>query len=343
MTEHDLSGRAVRLAVIGLGFGRCHADVLAREEHVDLVAIADLDPDGQGIEGESFARRLGAAWYGDGCELIEREELDAVVVAVPPRHRGPLIAAAVDRGIGIFVEKPFATDTAQAAELAGLYRRSASPVMVDFCMRHLPAIARLRGLLDSALGPALVVNADLMLPRDDVPAWVWEPRDGNGIVNENACHLLDILCALLGEPKSVYAAGGSYLGHPLEDGAVIVVRFAGERVGVLSAGCLGAAPMATPVGLSVYTKRGHAKLEGRDHMVSTLRWASADSAEVKSENWPVVPRGEIAADALRHFVACLRSGRTPEPGIDAGLVALDIAMAARRSLDLGAEVQLDSR
>jgi predicted dehydrogenase len=214
--------------------------------------------------------------------------------------------------------------------------------MVDLCVRHLPAVARLRELLASRLGRALVVNADLMLPRDDVPDWVWDPVNGNGVINENACHLLDVLCVLLGDPVSVHAAGADYLGHGLEDGVAIVVRFAGGGVGVLSAGCLGAAAMATPASLSVYAARGHARLYGRDHMVSELDWATPDGASAAHESWERLPRGEIAAPALRHFIDCVRSGAAPEPGIDAGVRVLEIAMATRRSLEQGSPVALSA-
>ena len=335
------AGESVRFGVVGLGFGRCHAKVLSTLPGARLVAVADLDPEAQGIDLEPWAAKLGARGYRDGLRMLAEEDLDAVVVAVPPGARRRLVTAAGERGIAVFLEKPFAVDEAHAEEMTELLDRfPGMPVMMDFCLRHLPAVRRLRELLDGPLGEGLVVNADLLLPRDDSPPWVWDPAAGNGIVNENTCHTLDTLCFLLGEPVSVQAAGGSYLGSPLEDGVAVVLRFASGAAAVLTGGALGARAMRTPATLSVCSRHGQARLTGHDHMFGTLEWATADASEAVHESWPLPGRGEISAAALAHFVAALDRGTVPAPGRDAGVLAVRLAMAVRTALRTGATVDV---
>ncbi|MGC0211838.1 Gfo/Idh/MocA family protein [Streptomyces levis] len=339
--RHPDAGPPVRFGVVGLGFGRCHAKVLSTLPGARLVAVADLDPEAQGIELEPWAAKLGARGYRDGLRMIAEEELDAVVVAVPPAARRRLVTAAGERGLAVFLEKPFAVDDAHAREMTELFDRFPDvPVMMDFCLRHLPAVRRLRELLDGPLGEGLVVNADLVLPRDDSPAWVWDPAVGNGIVNENTCHVLDTLCHLLGRPVSVQAAGGSYLGSPLEDGVAVVLRFASGASAVLTGGALGAQAMRTPATLSVYSRHGQARLTGRDHMFGELEWATADAGTATHESWPLPGRGDISAAALAHFVAALRDGSAHSPGRDAGVLAVRLAMAVRRALATGGSVDV---
>ncbi|MDX2938363.1 Gfo/Idh/MocA family protein [Streptomyces ipomoeae] len=337
----DRSGRPLRFAVVGLGFGRCHAQEIARMDGAVLVAVADLAPESQGLDLDAFGAELGAKAYRDGRQMIAEEELDAIVLAVPPRGREKLIHEAGAAGLALFLEKPFATDEAHAEALARVCAEyPTSPVMLDFCLRHLPAVVRLRELLDGPLGRPLLANADLVLPRDDSPAWVWDPANGNGIVNENTCHTFDTLGFLLGEPESVHAEGGAYRSGSLEDGIAVTIRYAGGATAVLTGGNLGVPALRTPARLSVCTERGQAVLTGHDHMVNALTWATAEHAEPVQENWELPSRGRISAAALRHFVDAVRAGTRPTPGIPEGIGAVRLAMAVRRSLASGGPVPL---
>ncbi|UNT00311.1 Gfo/Idh/MocA family oxidoreductase [Streptomyces tubbatahanensis] len=336
--------RPLRCAVVGLGFGRCHARELARMDGAELVAVAELDPAAQGLDLVGFSASLGARGHRDGLRLIAEEELDAVVLAVPPRAREKLIRAAGDAGLALFLEKPFAADRRHAEALARLCSGyPASPVMLDFCLRHLPAVARLRELLAGPLGRPLVVNADLMLPRDDSPGWVGDPADGNGVVNENTCHLFDTLGFLLGEPETVHAEGGAYRGGRLEDGIAVAIGYAGGAAAVLTGGSLGVPALRTPAALTVHAERGQARLTGRDHMFTALEWATAEHTEAVRESWEPLGRGRIASAALRHFVRSVSAGTAPEPGVRDGIGAVGLAMAVRTSLETGGRVPLTRR
>ncbi|MEW2289152.1 Gfo/Idh/MocA family oxidoreductase [Streptomyces sp. NPDC047841] len=340
-TRDQADETTLRFGVVGLGFGRCHAKVLSAMEGVELVAVADLHPEEQGIDLEPWAAKLGARGYRDGLRMLAEETLDAVVIAVPPKSRERLVTAAGERGVAIFLEKPFAADEADSAAMTEVLGRFPGlPVMVDFCLRHLPAVARLRELLDGPLGEGLLVNADLVLPRHDSPAWVWDPAVGNGVVNENTCHMLDTLCFLLGEPVSVQAAGGSYLGSPLEDGVGVVVGFASGATAVLTGGALGAEAMRTPATLSVYSRHGQARLTGRDHMFAGLEWAEAGAEAPVQETWQLPSRGDISAYALAHFAQSLKTGSAPSPGRAAGVRAVRLAVAIREALTSGAAVKV---
>lgn len=333
--------RTVRIGVIGLGFGRCHAKILARMSGVRLVAVAEATPLVQRLDLHEFATRLGARAYRDGRRLLEREKVDAIVIAVPPGQRDPLLGLALDFQIAVFLEKPLAVDVASgAAWVARFEDVGAPPVMIDFCLRHLPAVVRLRELLSGQLGDPLLASGDLLLPRYDSPTWVWDSTRGNGIINENTCHLFDLMAALFGDPASAYASGGSYLGAPMEDGVAVALRFVNGTAATLTGGALGAAALATPARLSLYTANGQAVLSGRDHAFSRLEWATATDKTAHLEEWPPPNREEIASPAMEHFVTSLREGTRPVPGLKAGLVAVALSSAVRRSLASGLAVPL---
>ena len=101
----------VRLASIGAGMiGHVHAHIAASMEECSYVALCDED-----ASKEQMARKLGATYYRDFREMIEKETLDGVIISLPNELHEPVGSACAGKGLHIFMEKPIAP-TVQAAE-----------------------------------------------------------------------------------------------------------------------------------------------------------------------------------------------------------------------------------
>ena len=234
-------------------------------------------------------------------------------------------------------------DMEQGRRLADLCEKNKALVVVDFVLTHMPAVARLRELIAGELGKGLVLNGDLMIATANNPkAWTWDPDNGNGVINENTCHLFDTIRSLMGEAESLYAEGGSYLGSRLEDGAAMTIRFKSGAAAVLTGGGIAAQAFPQPPYLSLYAANGQAQLTGVQHMFGALTWATRKDKETKTETWELPPRGQIMIYALRHFMDCVRSGRQPLTGVAEGMQALALAMAVRESLEKKRPVRVNS-
>lgn len=108
----------LRVGLIGCGnvvsYGHCPA--IHALPDVELVALADITP---------ARRKIGQRWfdltdenvYADYRDLIARDDLDAVVVAVPQRFRREIVLAAFEAGLHVLSEKPLADTPAIAEEL----------------------------------------------------------------------------------------------------------------------------------------------------------------------------------------------------------------------------------
>ena len=95
----------IRMGLIGAGrMGKVFAHTLAfTVSEVDLVAVADADPK----TGAEVAARFGAKYhYTDYCELLERDDIDAIVIATPTSTHAQVIKDASAAGKHIFSEKP---------------------------------------------------------------------------------------------------------------------------------------------------------------------------------------------------------------------------------------------
>lgn len=332
----------VRFGVVGFGFGEHHVRALANIPGATIVAVADehrQDPLRQA------ALRYGFTPYVSAAEMIATEQLDALSVCVPPAARRGILQAGLKAGLAMFVEKPWATDSGHARELAELCRDADRPVMPGFSFRFHPAIVRLQELLATDLGRPWMLHGQYVfgwLPPAD--HWAWDPANGNGFLNENSCHLFDAVCSLMGRPKHVFAAGGQFTGKPAEDAAAITLSFEGGAVASLGCGGIGSGAFHGFPRMDLWAENGQAELIGRDHVWRELRWASKQQPEMRHLSADPEQLGQTRySHALDCFIKAVRSGGAPPATIDEAVLSVDVAMAVTESLRSGQPVEIPPR
>ena len=335
-----MSDTDLRIGIVGLGFGRWHAQTLAHLDGARLVAVADR----RAADLNGFAGRYGATPYPDAIKMIEQAELDAVSVCVSPKARGPVLEAAATRGLAMFVEKPWAADVEQARRYAEICRASPAPVMVGFSFRFHAAVRRLRTLIDQELGPVRLASGHYVhawLPP--AGSWLWDPANGNGFINENACHLLDVVCHLLGRPTRVSAEAANFSGSPSEDTAVATLRFESDGLAALTFALASKRGMVASPRLDLVTENGKAALLGKDHIWHGSAWSSLGDTETHRLRAP--PEAASATrytDAWRHFLDCVRDSASPSAPIEDGVRGVELAAAIGRAVRTGRAVEINT-
>jgi predicted dehydrogenase len=101
----------LNIGCIGVG-GRGSGD-LQSVAHENIVALCDVDQRTLNGAGERFPM---AKRYTDYRQLLEQDDLDAVVIATPDHHHAPATLRAIRRGLHVYCEKPL-THTVQEARL----------------------------------------------------------------------------------------------------------------------------------------------------------------------------------------------------------------------------------
>jgi myo-inositol 2-dehydrogenase / D-chiro-inositol 1-dehydrogenase len=222
--------RRLRVGCVGTGFiAGQHLRALAEFDDVEVVAVADPVTE----RAQQTADRYGARAHGDGLALLNGEDLDAVWLCVPPFAHGSLEAAAMERGVPFFVEKPLATDLPLARTVADRVAESGLATAVGYHWRHLGLVQRAADLL--ADRPAQLVTG-YWLDKTPGVAW-WPHRDHSGSqVIEQTTHIFDLARHLAGEVATVAAAE-----RPARDGqgdvpaaASALLRFTSGAVGSIS-------------------------------------------------------------------------------------------------------------
>ena len=105
-----------RIGLIGCGEhgrGRLAAQLVGVME-ADLIACADPDEEmtGRAVDECGFERA-----YGDYSTMLEREDLDGIVVAVPHDLLKDITIEVLCSGRNVFVEKPMGVTAAEAHEV----------------------------------------------------------------------------------------------------------------------------------------------------------------------------------------------------------------------------------
>ncbi len=225
--------KKMRIAVIGAGLiGREHAALLRRHPGVDLVAIADVTP-----QGEALARECGAAFHADYRRMLREVPLDGAVVALPNQLHLEAGLACIEQGVAMLMEKPVADTLASALALAQAVEASGVPLLVGHQRRHSPDIvAARRAIADGELGPLVTVSGLWWVHKNErYFDAAWRRQPGGGPLLINLIHDVDCLRFLCGEIESVQASVSSQArGFEVEDTAAVILRFANGALGTFS-------------------------------------------------------------------------------------------------------------
>ena len=333
-----------KIGVIGCGgISRVHFRGWRRiPEKARVIAIADID-DGR----LAWAReQIGdVACYRDAEALLENTDIDAVDICLPHHlHRSAIVAAA-EAGKHILCEKPLCLDMDEAVEIERAVMSSTVTMMCAHNQLFWPSVLAAGEILDGgALGRPLFLRT-LDCFRQSIVAgasrtlqgWRADPAlAGGGELLDTGYHpTYRLLYLARSSPEAVSAMRGTYhlLDMRAEDSANVMVSFADGAMGNILTSWAFASPVGNPL-FQVVCENG--EVSGNQRQLS-LRFGA----------FPVTVRefgfdqGDDFAAEIEHFVECIQSGRKPLSGLEQGIAALEVILAAYRSASGDVTVRLD--
>lgn len=187
----------VKIAVIGVGvMGYNHVRVLSEMEEADLVAVSDID---MNRAKEISTRFRIPNHYIDHNEMLEKEDLDAVVMAVPSKFHKDVFLDCIKYNLAILVEKPIA-DTLKSADQMMIALKNKNIVFtVGHIERFNPVITKIKELLESNYaGEIYLVDT---IRSGPFPKRLYDV----GVLADLSVHDVDIINYLIGRIKQVYS------------------------------------------------------------------------------------------------------------------------------------------
>ncbi|KGF70320.1 oxidoreductase [Hoeflea sp. BAL378] len=339
----------VRLAIAGAGLiGRRHAEAIAASPSATLQSIADPSD-----EGRAYADRIGVRWHASLADALE-DGPDGVILATPNRLHVDQALDCVAAGVPALIEKPLATDLAEARDLVAAGERAGVPLLVGHHRRHNPLVAAARQkIAEGALGRIVAAHGMFWVMKPDGyfdAAWRSEP--GAGPVFLNLIHDIDLLRHLIGDIVWVQALTSHAIrGNQVEDTAAMLFRFANGALGTFSLSDTIVSPWSweltaaenpayPPTGQSCCVIGGtHGSMQLPDMRIWSNPGERSWWAPIAATTHPVGRQDPLMAQ-IAQFGRVIRGEEEALAPASEGLKTLEVIDAMQRSALAGAAVTL---
>jgi predicted dehydrogenase len=189
----------VRLGVVGCGKVVCriHLPALRRVLGARVVAVADPVP-ARRAEGARLAG--GVAAFFDCEELLQRAEIDAVLICTPSAQHAHCALAALAVRKHVYVEKPLASNLLEAEAIVRAWRGTGLVGMSGFNYRHHPLYLKMREMVSSGfLGQVISIRSCFTSAGEWIDAWRKERSSGGGVLLDLAGHHIDLAQFICGQ------------------------------------------------------------------------------------------------------------------------------------------------
>jgi predicted dehydrogenase/threonine dehydrogenase-like Zn-dependent dehydrogenase len=211
--QDEESALAVRRTTVQLQPGQpasaCSCGVIGSGNYATAVLIPAFKAAGArltvvassgGVSGLHAGRKFGfEQTTTDTGGVLADAAVNTVVITTRHDSHAGLVIAALKAGKHVFVEKPLCLTMAELAAIEAAAASSPGKVMVGFNRRFAPQVQRIKSLLAGAGGPkafVMTVNAGA-IPAEH---WTQDSEIGGGRIVGEACHFIDLLRFLAGEP-----------------------------------------------------------------------------------------------------------------------------------------------
>jgi len=315
----------MRVAIVGCGLvGNRRARALGESR---LVAVADTNR----TRAEQLAAHFpGCAASADWQSVVERPDVDLVIVATTNDALTPVALAAVQRRKHVLVEKPAARSAAELVPLIGAARQAGVTVKVGFNHRFHPALRKAHEIhRGGALGRLMYLRGRYGHGGRPGYAHEWRAdptRAGGGEMLDQGVHLIDLARWFAGDFVEVSGHVGTYFWDaPVEDNGFLLLKTAAGQVAWLHASWT---EWKNLFCLEVFGTDGKLQIDGLGGSYGVERLAFyrmlPEMGPPESTIWEYPGEDPSWCAELDHLVECIAEGRTPSGSLDDALAALQI-------------------
>jgi len=325
----------MKIAVIGCGYwGPNLVRNFIQSNKIEQVICCDLDQ-------KRLDRMKGlypsVEILKDFKELLDRPDLDAVVIATPVKTHHPIAKEFLSHGKHVLVEKPFTHSYDTALELIKLAEEKQKVLMVDHTYEYTAAVNKIRSIIENGeLGKILYIScvrANLGLFQPDI-----------NVVWDLAPHDISTILYITGEPPtSVNCQGKAHFHSEIEDVATTTLNFRNGVIAFIHSSWLdpNKIRLTTIVGsrrMLVYDDiEPQEKIKIYDKGVEVPPYYDTYAEFQFSYRYgdiysPRIEDYEPLKKECEHFITCIQKGMCPLSDGYSGLRVVSILEAANKSM-----------
>jgi scyllo-inositol 2-dehydrogenase (NADP+) len=338
-----------KLAVVGLDHDHVWGLLkdIAKEPNARLVAIAD--PHEELVEKAKKQVPADVKFFSDYVKMLDEMKPEAVIVTTANNRHLEILKECAKRHINYSVEKPLATNAADAREMERLARDTHIKLMVNYWNAWAASSHELFHRVEAGeLGPVqkIIVQYGHQGPKEIGVSkffgdWLYDPvKNGGGAIMDFGCYGAEWALWLKGRPTSVFAYTlklKTEQANAVDDDAVILLEY----------------PDATAIIQASWDwpySKGQVQVFGpKGSLLATdsavlYRTAKTPPDIDSPDGQPVTlrPLEHDASNPISYLVYCIRNNKPVEnplaPELNVGVV--EILDAARESIRTGRAVKM---
>lgn len=325
-----------RIGLIGCGgIAHRHINGYRAVAHDLGTVVAGCDPNTETLNKFSDQYELPHR-FDNTKDLIESGEVNVIALLTPPAVRADVIFPAIEKGIHILVEKPFAENLADAESFVQAAEQAGTVLAVNQQLRFMPDVIALRDIIESdEIGSPRVITHDQFQNRTQFGGW--RTQEQRLEISIFSIHLLDRIRSLMGKsPTAVSAVTRAWSSFAKgETLTALTIQFEDECVGTMVSNWH--ALTQTECRLRVDGTKGSAQsLKGlvvHDPATLTVQSLNGDlrTIDCSEENAFVNAMGK----SMNHLLHAARMGTQPPHNGRDNLETMQIVDAAYLSAERG--------
>jgi myo-inositol 2-dehydrogenase/D-chiro-inositol 1-dehydrogenase len=327
----------VKFGIVGLGrLGFTHAtNIAGRIKNAELVAACSLSMGELNKAAKEF-NIAASSCYQSFEDMLAKEKLDAVAIVSPSDQHCKQVIAALKAGLHVFCEKPLGVTIAECKEVEKVVSQFSDKVfMLGFMRRYDDSYLYAKQKIDEGyIGRPILFRSYSVDPDHSIEGTLAYLPHSAGQFLDMAVHDIDLARWMLNsEPKTIYAAGGSYAYPEFEkyndgDNAAAFIQFENQALAFLFAG------RTAPHGYNIETEIIGTKATLRIGSVPQKNLVELlDHTGVRKECSQSFPErfSQAFESELQEFTNCILENRKPEIKAHDGTRATEIAILATHS------------
>lgn len=295
---------------------------------VRLVAVAARNRG----RAEEFAQENGIERVADSySELITDPEVEAVYIPLPNSHHAHWSIKALEAGKHVLVEKPFASNLAEAEEVAEVASRSSHVLMEAFHYRFHGLVLRVEQLLsDGVIGQVTAADATFNVHLPDRTDIRYSHALAGGATMDLGCYPVHFLRTLFGEPTVLSGEARTTDDPQVDEALTATMEFPGGIRSTISSSLFEAQEVQHAI---ITGTRGSIEVNGFVKPQGGNQLRVTVDGETTTEEVPREPSSYAAQLAV--FVAAVRDGAPVLTGPEDSLATMRVidAMYVAAGLD----------
>ncbi|CAM4470427.1 putative dehydrogenase [Paenibacillus endophyticus] len=309
------------------------------QEHPGTEIVAVWDEIAE--RGQAAADKLGVDFHANLDEMLQRDDIDAVIVDAPTNRHQEVIVAAAKAGKHIFTEKVIAATLKELNIILDEVAKSNVKLTVSLPRLNDGYTLAIRDILSQGvLGRITLVRARLShngATANWLPEHFYSLEEcGGGALIDLGCHPMYLTRLFMNEmPQEVSAHFGYVTGKQVEDNAVSILTSASGSIGIVEAGFVN---NHSPFTLEVHGTEG-SLLYGTPENQLLLR-TSAPGAD-SSEKWTAQSIPPARESAFDQWVQHIENDTTADENVSLAIDLTKLMEASNLSAREHRAVRID--